>query len=376
MGKFRYDAADGCDSEHEEADGTIYKPLCYIDSGVYDTARLFFAPKAQNKKPKVVLNPKYLFDDSLKRAQIKQDFFKALYPQEEVLLFKCPDSDEYRLILPLIPGKTYDDFIRKYSLTQEGKVKILLSAIEALLYCHSKNYVFIDFNFGNILYDFNSGKSFLIDGDMARPIGNPISPLIINASALKYPQFAPECSQKTSPVLADTAMDVFTLAFNFQHILSDPHVSKILENCRCEKSKRLTLNQLKARLLPLLGTGKDLRLKPYDFVERQDHLFIPKCFQRNLSFFDKYEKSISFASKAGIATGILGSAVLSSLIAVGGIIPTFGFGIILIIPVVITAALVITGSSGFVAGLVASLISEFLELVKESPSNNQQNLSL
>ncbi|KTD18020.1 protein kinase domain-containing protein [Legionella jordanis] len=209
MGKYRRAGIEGYGSEYEDENNNLYKPDKQLGKGAFCKARLLVTSK--NEESKVVLSPLTLGANA-EEATVKRDFFQTLYPDRASELFQFNNS--YRLILPLLPGTEYFHIEAGNYL---GQIKLFLSAIEALQYCHTKEYIFLDLKVDNILYDKQTGKSYLIDGGSAVKKGGYLPtrfrfPTIeaVEKARLNHSHYAPECFS-LNKVQADYSMDVYSL---------------------------------------------------------------------------------------------------------------------------------------------------------------------
>lgn len=250
----------GHDSEYESDGGTKYSPKKELGEGGYSTARLF---QSDNKRKKAVLAPKNLQID-FQEAQTKAQFFKALYPSQDTQLIIKSDDNlkevDYRLVLPLISGKSYEEL---FITEREEQIGLFLSAIKALQHCHERDYIVVDLKEDNIHYDESTGQSYLIDGGLAVKTGHPMTYLLqtddnqITLFRERFPFYAPECFKKDS--LATPMVDVYSLGNMMSLIFANTgdDLNQLFQACQSEvPEERPTLAELETTLLDLLQKTK------------------------------------------------------------------------------------------------------------------------
>lgn len=278
------DSARDSRSEYDEGEDK-YLPCQDIGDGAYAKARLF----TSGDKKRVVLHPKVLDADSKDEVMRKHKFFKVLYPETKPRLYGTDDT--YRLILPLIPGESYESFANpNVKLTREGQLRLFLSTVRELIRCHSLNYVVVDLKPDNIFYDFKTGRSYLIDGGMSAQIGELLhkqfeafNDAMVMQCRRSRKQFAPECTSTTLQ-RATTAMDVYSLGqlmktvFFFKEMEGVP---ELYNAClHQEPEKRITLDDLETKLMRMLPPVHTRRRMTTDIVGDELHItrLIPADF--------------------------------------------------------------------------------------------------
>lgn len=158
---YKFHDDDNSEESCYESEGeTEYYPEKNIGSGTYAKARKF--QSADGQKSCAVLKPRDQDDIDFKEVYNKYQFFKTLYPTQNIELIE--QENTYRLVLPYIVGIPYE---KLHFTTQRQQIKLFISAIEALKDCHNKGYIVLDLKGDNIHYDMNSGKSYLLDGGIS-----------------------------------------------------------------------------------------------------------------------------------------------------------------------------------------------------------------
>ena len=107
-------SATGTESDYESDGGSHYSPKDFLGAGRYARARRFESPKG---KPVVVLAPNCYGQVPLSEVDRKYRFFSQHYPGEKSYLFCSPEDEKnlvqsFRMVVPLIPGVTYKNYIR------------------------------------------------------------------------------------------------------------------------------------------------------------------------------------------------------------------------------------------------------------------------
>lgn len=256
----------GYESEFENDAGIKYTPRkdhygfdTILGVGKYSKARLFQTKDAT--KSIVVLDPaENTTEADYSEVYAKANFFQKLYPSKEPILFesRIKERKTYRLILPFIKGVP----LSQANLNTPDKIiSALLSVIRALQHAHSKNIIVLDLTLPNILYNTATNQSYLIDGGLSAPLGEPVRQEVfqvnqkeLEALQRRYYHLAPECwSIKPTSALAQTSMDVFS--FHAFVMLLSRHtnipiwIMDCFENCNSPKeSLRPTLDMLASRL--------------------------------------------------------------------------------------------------------------------------------
>jgi serine/threonine protein kinase len=257
------DKNDG--SDYESDGGTKYTPKKVLGKGTSSRARLFTSKN--NKKNKVVLDPIELSEIDEREIQNKFNFFKTLYSnQAELFRFEqkyysdneLETINNYRMILPLVPGVPYNEVDLTDPNTQWSLLK---SAVKAIKDCHKNKIIIIDIKGSNIHYDEKTGKSYLIDGGTSAKIGEAVFPEIFqqdNNEKVKekkalYRYLPPEC-WSTKEVLATPKMDIYSLFYMFA-LLQTKQKNKhpIIENlmiicCQQQPSIRPSLDEIEGLL--------------------------------------------------------------------------------------------------------------------------------
>lgn len=208
----------------------------------------------------------------------KYEFFKALYPEEEIELIQ--EEGTYRLVLPLIPGETYKKL--GHVDDEEKQINLFLSATNALRDCHNRGYVVVNLKEDNIHYDSEAGKSYLIDGGIAAKERERLHSQFKaeNEDYAKWirrqrPFYAPECfGIEKSPRAAKT-MDIYSLGSMMKRILKSPspELLELINLCKAENpNERITLDELEKRLLDIQFKrgAKDDEI----IVDKKDEFFI------------------------------------------------------------------------------------------------------
>lgn len=250
----------GYDSDYTD-DGEAFYPEARLPSGNFAEVRRF---KSENNGYRVVVSPLKL---NFVEVEAKEQFFKALYPEQSVFLVEKEDT--YRLVLPLIPGVTYEHFKGVNDLGSQ--IQLFLAATRALQDCHQKGYIVVDLKEDNILYDNETGKSYLIDGGTSAKKGSQInekfclsSEEAILAARKKCPFYAPECfSLGRSRV--DESMDIYSLGNMMDFILKDviyPEIKLLTQACqKQDPSARVSLEKLERQLDILLHLANTSQVK-------------------------------------------------------------------------------------------------------------------
>lgn len=270
MGKYLLNGngvSDDSDSEksgYESDGGNKYTVKRVIGHGTYATA-IEASPPNSSKKI-VVLYPKKRTKDFRIELANKYNFFRTIYHNDKIELLR--NRNAYRLILPKIPGITY----KELNITnQEDQLRVFISAIKALRQSHQHWYVVLDLKSDNILYECATGRSYLIDGGLATPIGEKVPKLLNRRTAeeVKECQYtswhiAPECWSTNSRSIAATSMDVYSLSIMLRiQIFNDqtlaPGLDELFKSCENIKPEdRPTLDELEKKVENLLDELLDL----------------------------------------------------------------------------------------------------------------------
>lgn len=263
MPAYKFAQNNDDDSEYESDGETVYTPEKKLGTGNYATARRF--QSSANKNKLVVLKPVDSQKQHLNEAKRKYHFFKTLYPESQVELISNEAKTTYRLILPEIPGQSYQSLPLS---SEEELIHLFLAASDALLECHMKNIVLIDLKEDNIYYDKNTQKAYLIDGGFSEKIYTPINPEIFRKSSeqavsynqRKYIHIAPEC-WSTGEVYAAPAMDIFSLGTMMsrlgEKIIPSEDLSELIKTCGHKSPlRRPDLPILKNKLQTILQERK------------------------------------------------------------------------------------------------------------------------
>ncbi|MBA3536354.1 MAG: hypothetical protein H0T84_07080 [Tatlockia sp.] len=254
----------GYESGYESEGGTEYKADKEIGRGKYALARAFLSDQG---KAIAILSPLNKKID-LEEAQTKYQFFNTIYPGQGTQLIEGQGT--YRLVLPLLPGKPYN----KLAITSEEYARLLfLSAVQALKDCHAKDIILLDIKEDNVLFDDESGKSYLIDGgisvlkgEMIHPMFQQLSLYIIEYCRNTNTVYAPECFSLERE-LATEAMDIYSLGSMIINIAScalGPELQELAIACQNENpNQRPTLLELESKLtqLAIITQGRALKKK-------------------------------------------------------------------------------------------------------------------
>ncbi|WP_058457910.1 protein kinase domain-containing protein [Legionella bozemanae] len=252
---YKFHDDDNSEESCYESEGeTEYYPEKNIGSGTYAKARKF--QSADGQRSCAVLKPRDQDDIGFKEVYNKYQFFKTLYPTQNIELIE--QENTYRLVLPYIVGIPYE---KLHFTNQMQQIKLFISAIEALKDCHNKGYIVLDLKADNIHYDINSGKSYLLDGGISVKKDELLDPDIFAVDSnedrmskkKKYTQIAPECWSKT-PISAQKSMDVYALGSMMQSVLKpSSDINRLIQLCLAPKPEhRPTLHTLEKQLRKLL----------------------------------------------------------------------------------------------------------------------------
>lgn len=279
----------GYNSSYEDDSGNIYFAVDEIGRGSFTRARKLLS--VHSFIPLVVLDP-IAKPENIDHNELEKKFlfYKSLYPNESVQIFYIPLMDNskqmikdepkeavifteeddkleeanetYRLILPLIPGKTYKEFFKKqsYHLNAVQQIELFIKTVETLADCHDKGLIIVDFNENNILFDISTQRSYLIDGGLSSRKNENVYPVIFvqenetevdkRRATSSYSHIAPEC-WSTSKVAAKNSMDVYSLGKMMARILKNPptEIKTLIKQCQnINPEQRPTLNELKNKL--------------------------------------------------------------------------------------------------------------------------------
>lgn len=211
----------GSDSDYESDGGSHYRYKRVLGTGSVDRARLFVSPSGRSR---VILKPKNQAVARDDLAEYKRFFFGLFYPHEDVSLFRVDagENSDYRLVVPLAPGKPYSKFQPSNPTKQ---IELCLSAVEALMVCHQAGYCIIDLKEDNIYYDVLSHKSYLIDGAFLTEQGKWLPIICEDEKAVRRSQrrsqhVAPECFSTSEQVAAET-MDIYALGDMLQRLCKE-----------------------------------------------------------------------------------------------------------------------------------------------------------
>lgn len=275
MKKYNYSTADE-DSSYESDGETIYRPGTlgkrYIGGGTYSNARRFESVSdnlTHKIKTRIVLEPATDSDDTptnYKESRRKYGFFSTLHPQIPSFYHEDLVKNTYRLVVPEIPGKPYNQLRIKPG---EQQIKLFISTIRSLKNCHANNIVCMDLTESNIYYvaptsEQDIGHSYLIDGGSSNQIGTNLNPAIFQVAAkdltsrtMVYTQIAPECwyTRGSPPSIATTCKDVYALGSMLNRILHPlvQELKLLLSACTMQNStERPTLDDLESALMHIL----------------------------------------------------------------------------------------------------------------------------
>lgn len=245
------------DESDYEYQGETYRSLkdqssgraVIIGSGNSAYARLF--KSASNKHTEIVLAPIDNDEVDLEEAEMKQIFFNTLYPHLHTSYHE-DEYNNYRLILPYLPGQAFANLVIQ---TESEQIAVFLSAIKILRACHQKNMIYCDLHRNNILFDNQSGESFLIDGGTHVYHGERL-PFAFN-SGEHFDHLAPECYEPGT--LATEEIDIYALGVTMEEVLEKSSAAPIagiyslINACQNPDAKqRPTLNILEQQLLELV----------------------------------------------------------------------------------------------------------------------------
>ena len=247
------------DSEFEDDDHMVSRPKRILGRGSYAIARELYS--GDKLLQKVVLSPTEKVFDSNEIAA-KSRFYEIVHHAKPyyVEFTRNDSSNTYRLVLPLLPGKTYN----RLTITNKAEQHILLflSAIEALEQCHQKGLIVADLHSSNILFDVTTGKSHLIDGGLSALKDEALNHHFKQANEqriqhkrAKCRHVAPECFALTL-AHANEAMDIYSLGYMMQKTLETdkprPEIAVLYLACQYENpDRRPSLTCLRNQLLEL-----------------------------------------------------------------------------------------------------------------------------
>ena len=230
-------------SGYESDGGQIYYSKKTIGTGTYATARQFSSE--DGSKEIAVLTPVVLKPVYIRDLTKKSRFFKAIYPENRVEIFyhDTLTGSNPRLVVPLLPGKTYAHL--KIA-SEAEQLSIFISAISAIKKAHDAGYVIIDFSQDNILYDETNHKSYLIDGGLATLIGRKLPEQLCYSDMAhlgrvrkESPQVAPECWWEFEKEIsvAEVTMDIYSLGNVLERIVFrkcalGPGLKTLLQECQ------------------------------------------------------------------------------------------------------------------------------------------------
>ena len=238
-------AQEGVESTYVSED-EIYSANEVLGKGANATARLL----KSLTKSKVVLHSN---KEDLDKEEIdnKIRFYNILYPNK-VHFELYSNQKNYRLILPKVPGKAYNDSnIRETLETLGGQIYLFESTCIALKDLHEKGLVFIDLKEDNIHYDEKSKQSFLLDGGTSSEIGKDMSDKFASDSTnevlrerKQYEHIAPECFfvAKSQKPIANPSMDVYAIGKLMEHLIVTVYqnptrhdIKSLIEQCISSK---------------------------------------------------------------------------------------------------------------------------------------------
>lgn len=259
MGKYNR-SKNKDDSDYESDGGTHYTFEKELGKGSSAEVRQF---KSKNNKRKVVLKPNRQLKNIIHEREVKNKFtfFSKLYVEQSELFSFNTDFvhneyrylKDYRMIVPLVSGINYD----KVDITDlKAQWSLLKSGVKAIQDSHkNKKLIVIDIKQDNILYDKNTGISYLIDGGTSAEIGAPVYPEIfkranvneVNEKRQSFSYLPPEC-WSTEEVKATPKMDVYSFFYMFCLLIGskEPHpIIQILVNlCLEESNKRPSFDEI------------------------------------------------------------------------------------------------------------------------------------
>jgi hypothetical protein len=266
----------GYESEYEDDEGNKYKSCRYAGSGSSAKGREFKSSNPERKNVIVLAPREGLSDEAIKEVLNKRDFFQEVHSDKGNTHYFPPDyflsKDTYRLVVPQMPGMQYSKFNVYCSLKKSGQLKLILLAIQAIEFSHKKGRISLDCNLGNIIYDFTTGTSNVIDGGFSAKVGDEIDKSV---NEDKVQSLAPECKRKSNvTVTAQPPMDVYSFGYCFKEQFQkglDSEIRTILNKCTLyAPEKRPTLSQLTDEFQSMLG--------PMELKLTMDDIFPYGCY--------------------------------------------------------------------------------------------------
>lgn len=251
-----YEQTDGYGSEAEEA-GIKFQPSAgTFGKGAYDRARQSSVPNRLILSPQNNCNATD-FSSSFDHAIRKQSYFQAVYPQYgSSTLYTPPEPvKDYRLILPLFPGKRFDYFFSQLEPTPQQR--LYLSLIRELKRIHALGITLVDIKGDNVLVDGMTNEIYLIDGGLHLSSKFPMARDYELSEAEKTKMInncyhiAPEYWER-GPYKNPEKMDVFSLAIlniAFKRCKSFTWPLDLFLQCTdANPNKRPTLAEIEDRL--------------------------------------------------------------------------------------------------------------------------------
>jgi hypothetical protein len=249
--------SEGYTSGYESTGGRLYYPTIYIGKGAYALARWLETPDKSNTK--VVLSPADLQYIDYSEVKTKARFLKAIYPEHEVSLTRY--SKNWRLVVPLVPGVSYD---RLRFADAASQIEVFICLTRAIKHAHRVGYTIVDLTEKNIYYDDRTRKAYLIDGGLSAKTGEALNPGVFRCatpsiveatrSNANYCQIAPEC-WSISTVIASRAMDVYSFGSMLARgaEILDERVKSLVSQCmRTHPKHRPTFDALEVSLMGML----------------------------------------------------------------------------------------------------------------------------
>ena len=251
MPAFKRSNETGDTSEYESDGGTIYVPRTFLGTGAFDRVRSFVSKGGARVAITQPINSSEKEDPSIRR---KCAFLETMHPGS--VEFMRLDDQTYVLRTPEASGETYQQ-IGASDFTLLEKIKLFLSATQALSVAQAKRYVVIDVKEDNMFYDSSTGKTTLIDGGLSSKNGETANQHYQCRSEQQAKEKRQKCSHiapeffSTSVVIARHSMDVYSLGSMMKRMLGtlESPLGQLIEDCLNENPKsRPTLRDLEGQL--------------------------------------------------------------------------------------------------------------------------------
>lgn len=273
---YRFSTPDSA-SDYEDEDGHVYSVGATIGRGLSVRARQLL-PKKEGL-PLVVIDPVNVHRDATNECRRRIKFFSSHYAPCEPRLFQKNDSNNYRMILPMVAGEPLNRWLNFNGKVTDIKQQItfFLSLIKELQLLHAKNFVFLDLKADNVLYHPVKGQMKLIDGEhavakgAALPTAFHVSKDSLQQECSRSYHIAPECwITPYAPTMpsAHPSMDVYSLGMLvLKHLFYeklDSDLEALAMSCQAKNPQhRPTLETLEARLQRLLLIKQYASFKSY-----------------------------------------------------------------------------------------------------------------